>query len=251
MLIGNDIQMATGAALLITALSEATSSLDLYHHRLVYETASLVGPAGAAAMICSTYSVSETQHHNTLKVRITKTWKTGRARVLYVYAGLFAAFSIWLGVRLGQWDYDQMGKCYRAGITAYPGADHPTADIIYLSITACWMVVTLAISVFGNANRVRTVIILAAVQFPVHLFMMIAIRQANTGHLEGDESEDDWEFGQTVCILLLYLSGKEAWAGVKHYYKYEKIALREGKAQTMDLEQLQKIQEHIIAGELH
>jgi hypothetical protein len=250
MMTGNDIQMAVGIALLITGLSSAPG-IDLYHFRLVYETASLVGPAGAAAMITSTYTRSETQHHDSLRDKMTATWKSGRAKILAVYAVLFAAMTIWLGIRVGKWDYDIEGRCYRTGASSTTHADHPTSDIIYISITASWMIATIFFAIFGNAKRVRTVIVLAGLQFPVHLYMMIAIRAANSAHLEGDESENDWEFGQTVTVLLLYITIKEAYEGVKHYYKYEKIALQQGKTQTMDIEKLQEIQDRIIEGELH
>jgi hypothetical protein len=248
MMTGNDIQMAIGVALLITGLSSAPG-LDLYHFRMVYETASMVGPAGAAAMITQTYTVSETKHHDSLKQRMTAAWKSGRAKILYVYSALFAAYTIWFGIKLGDWDYDIKGHCYRAGVTTTPGASHPRSEIAYISVTACWMIATICFAIWGNAGRVRTVILLAAVQFPVHLYMMIAIRVANSSYLEGDENENDWEFGQTVTVLLLYLTLREAYTGIKHYYRYEKIARLEGKAQTMDLEKLTTLQRKVIEGE--
>ena len=45
-------------------------------------------------------------------------------------------------------------------------------------------------------------ILIAVLQYPLHLYMLIAIRESNRDTLGGD-SEDSWGFGQIVALTLL------------------------------------------------
>lgn len=55
---------------------------------------------------------------------------------------------------------------------------------------------------FGETNLKSVVLGIAMVQFPVHTYMIFALRYSNEHRLSGD-SENTWGFGQIVALVLL------------------------------------------------
>lgn len=129
-----------------------------------------------------------------------------RHRALYIFMIMYFILTVFLGVRLGEWDANLDGHCYLAGSTSTPRASHPSADKAYLAVTASWSIICILLAIIPNERHQKAVLLLAALQFPLHLYMMIAIRGANTHHLSSEESEDDWKYGQTVSIVLVRLA---------------------------------------------
>lgn len=155
-----------------------------------------------------------------------------RFRVTYFYAVFFFILTVILEVRLSQWTLtsDEPGRCYRTkGITAL-GATHPTADQIYVAVTAAWLLGVMFATIFGSSRLRKPLLILSALQFPLHLYFMIALRLANQEVLEGDESEDGWDFGQTTAILLLGVALNEVFRKAMEYYRLESDLKRYGPA---------------------
>ncbi|RSL39799.1 hypothetical protein CEP53_013795 [Fusarium sp. AF-6] len=66
--------------------------------------------------------------------------------------------------------------------------------------------------------RVWALIPLAMGQYPLHLYMAIAIRKGNEKLLEGD-SENDWGFGQIVALVLCAATCIECIRGLSKYRK--------------------------------
>lgn len=68
--------------------------------------------------------------------------------------------------------------------------------------------------VWGNSYDIASSIVsIALVQYPLHLYMVIAMRASNEGQIYGD-SEDDWGFGQIVALVLALASVFECVKGV-------------------------------------
>jgi heme/copper-type cytochrome/quinol oxidase subunit 4 len=126
------------------------------------------------------------------------------------------------GIRLDEWDPKVDGRCYNTNSVDSPSASHPTIDKVYLGITAGWMLTVIILAVIGNAHHIKIVIILALLQYPLHLYFMITVRTANTDLLEGEDQENDWGFGQTVALVLLGLTVLELRNGLKEYWRFEK-----------------------------
>lgn len=98
-------------------------------------------------------------------------------------------------------------------LLAMPSASHPYVDVIYLGVTCFFMFVSCSVPVYvllfmttGDVEeaeeRAETVLTLSFVQYPLHLYSVVALRVSNGGLLEGD-SEDTWGFGQIVALVLL------------------------------------------------
>ena len=155
---------------------------------------------------------------------------------LYMYVVLFFALSVLLGVRLNEWDDEEEGHCYNSHLVTASQDDHPGADKTYLGFTAAWMLLSLIMSVLGDAKRVKKVLGLAALQYPLHLYMMIVLRLANTDLLEGDGHESDWRFGQTVAVLLFGLTFRELLIGLWKYARYERTVTQKRSRQMHDME---------------
>lgn len=130
-------------------------------------------------------------------------------RVTYIFALLFLALTILLEVRLNEWSDSETseeprpGRCYYTKGISSPSAGHPWTDKTYVGITAGWLLLVMASAIFGRSERRKIILLLALLQFPVHLYMTIALRTANQDHLSGEEGENGWDFGQTTAILLL------------------------------------------------
>jgi hypothetical protein len=141
---------------------------------------------------------------------------------LYLYGTLFLALSIVLGVRLNEWDENEEGHCYYTKLVTAPSASHPKADKIYVGFCSAWLLLCLVLAVIGDTRHVKTVLVLALAQYPLHIYFMTVVRTANTNKLEGPESENDWKFGQTIAILLLFLTLKDVVRGLKIWLRQVK-----------------------------
>jgi hypothetical protein len=128
------------------------------------------------------------------------------SRVL-VFAILYLVFLIILEVRLNKWNEEEPGKCYNWHLTTSPHARHPNAEKTYVAVTGVWMLVSVFSAVFASVKKldkkVKSVLALGLLQFPVHVYMLITLRIANQGLLEGGEQENEWGFGQIVALVLL------------------------------------------------
>ncbi|KAI1143796.1 hypothetical protein F5Y05DRAFT_6593 [Hypoxylon sp. FL0543] len=220
LMVGNDIQMITGVALLITALSNG-KEIDLYHLHLVYDTVSFVGISNAAALICWTFMGAKTPKKK--RHQIAPSHWTGRFRVSYMFAVLFLAFTIFLEVRLDEWSLtsEELGYCYVTTGISSPGASHPGSDKLYVAITAVWLLLVMFGALFCTARFGKPLLILSFLQFPVHLYMMIRLRKENQGSLENGEDENEWDFGQTTATLLLSVAIAQLIHQAVRYLKFE------------------------------
>lgn len=96
------------------------------------------------------------------------------------------------------------------------------SDKVYVSFTASWMIlVMMAAALFGARWR-HTILVLAFLQFPVHLYMALALRSANQGRLEGGGYENEWDFGQTTAVILLCVAARELFDKSLEYFFFEK-----------------------------
>jgi hypothetical protein len=120
-----------------------------------------------------------------------------------MFTALYLALTVLLGARLNSWDEEKAGKCYDGRLTSSPGAHHPSADKLYVAITGSWLLVSTYAAVYGARKRFKAVLGFGLLQFPVHLYMLIALRTVNQSLFEGGEGENDWGFGQTVALVLL------------------------------------------------
>lgn len=150
--------------------------------------------------------------------------------VTYVFAAMFLALTILLGLRLDQWSPNHRpGRCYYADLVTTSGADHPAADKTYVAFTAAWMLLVMAASILLGTRMRRVILILAFLQFPVHLYMAIALRESNQPFLEvKDEDENGWDFGQTTAVVLLAVALGELFRKQREYVRFERRLCREG-----------------------
>lgn len=155
---------------------------------------------------------------------------TPRHRATYAFAAMFLALTILLCIRLDEWAPNQEpGRCYHAYLITITGANHPTADIIYVAITATWMLIAMGSAIFLSARRRRWVLLSAFLQFPVHLYMALALRSVNQGKLEGEESDENgWDFGQTTAVVLLALALIELYRKGREYITFDRETRRNG-----------------------
>ncbi|KAI1417534.1 hypothetical protein F5Y13DRAFT_151221 [Hypoxylon sp. FL1857] len=221
LMIGNDLQMITGVALIITAVTNG-KEIDLYHLHLVYDTVSFVGISNAAALICWTFMGAKTpkkRHH-----QIAPSHWTGRFRVSYMFALLFLALTIFLEIRLDGWSLtsEEPGYCYVTTGISTPGASHPITDKAYVAVTAVWLLLVMFGALFCPAKFGKPLLILSFLQFPVHLYMMIRLRSENQGSLENKENENEWDFGQTTAIILLSIAVAQLIHQGVQYLKFER-----------------------------
>ncbi|KAI2639766.1 hypothetical protein GGS26DRAFT_541545 [Hypomontagnella submonticulosa] len=219
LMVGNDLQMITGIALIITALTQG-NALDLYHLHLVFDTVSFVGISNTTALVCWTFMRATEPTTRRHKKLLPAHW-TPRFRVSYAFAVLFLALTVLLEVRLDSWSLEKAGHCYVTTSTAYEGAGHPWSDKVYVAVTAAWLLLVMFGALFCSVKFRKPILLLSALQFPVHLYMMIALRTANQGALEGKENENEWDFGQTTATILLGLAiGQLVHQGIE-YVKFE------------------------------
>ncbi|OTA95836.1 hypothetical protein M434DRAFT_68708, partial [Hypoxylon sp. CO27-5] len=220
LMVGNDLQMITGIALIITALTSG-EEIDLYHLHLVYDTVSFVGISNAAALVCWSFMKAKTPEKKSPQMTASQ-WP-GHFRVSYMFALLFLGLTIFLEIRLNDWSLtsEEHGHCYvTTGITS-AGASHPATDKAYVAITAIWLLLVMFGALFCSAKFGKPLLILSFLQFPVHLYMMIRLRSENQAFLEGSESENKWDFGQTTAIILLCIAIAQLVKQGIQYLKFE------------------------------
>lgn len=193
--------------------------------------------SNASALVCWTFCTAKLNKHKTTQrsKRVKERIFAKRYRVTYLFALLFLALTILLCIRLDEWAPAQPpGRCYDARLISYEPAAHPTADMVYVAVTASWLLIVMALAIFLGARRRRLVLALSFVQFPVHLYMAIALRTANQGKLEGDDgNENRWDFGQTTAVLLLAIALTELITKAREYVKFEKDLVRNGLGKRM------------------
>lgn len=197
--------------------------------------------SSAAALVCWSFCAAKIKNisskypprHPTKVPRISR-WSP-KHRVTYVFAILFLALTILLEVRLNEWsdsensEEPKPGRCYYTNGTSTPSAGHPWTDKTYVGITAGWLLLVMASAIFGRSERRKIILILAFLQFPVHLYMTIALRTANQEHLSGEEGENGWDFGQTTAILLLGVTINELVSKSLGFHKETKALRREAR----------------------
>ncbi|KAK0627344.1 hypothetical protein B0T14DRAFT_512456 [Immersiella caudata] len=208
-----DAQIFAGTALLIAAFA-TKDSLTLYHWHVIYDITNFTAISFCAALVHVSYSGINTCKSSEHYVRMT---------LSCVFAVMHLTFSIFFGRALERWDWDTPGRCYNTRLVSHPGAAHPTVDRIYLGITCCYMQVCLIaclITSFRNYYRdpfrsfdpdgidegepeLEWVVMAGALyQYPIHLYMTVALRVSNESLLEGD-SENSWGFGQIISLVLV------------------------------------------------
>ncbi|KAI2471975.1 hypothetical protein F4781DRAFT_420281 [Annulohypoxylon bovei var. microspora] len=227
LMVGNDLQMVTGVALVITAISNA-KNIDLYHLHLVYDTVSFVGISNAAALVCWTFMGAKTPKKK--RHQIAPSHWTGRFRVSYMFAVLFLVMTIFLEIRLDGWSLtsEDLGHCYITNGITSSDASHPVTDKAYVAVTAVWLLLVMFGALFCPAKFGKPLLILSFLQFPVHLYMMIKLRTENQDFLENHENENDWDFGQTTAIILLVIAVTQLLHQAVLYFKFERAVKKYG-----------------------
>lgn len=137
---------------------------------------------------------------------------------------MFVTLTILLGIRLSEWHPDrEPGRCYYSSLITITNARHPAADKVYVAITAAWMLLVMFSAAFFGAMHRRWILVSAFLQFPVHLYMTIALRTENQGKLSGEEKDENgWDFGQTTAVVLLAAAVEELGRKFGEYRHFEK-----------------------------
>ncbi|PTB44689.1 uncharacterized protein TrAFT101_003233 [Trichoderma asperellum] len=233
LMVGNDIQMVIGTSYMISAFSNA-DSIDTYHLHLVFDIVSFVGVSSAAALVCWTYCDVRLHHSSHARDCASHLFTrhfacfrsshfTPRHRATYLFAALYLVLTILLCVALDNWALDQPpGRCYFSHLVTAPSAPHPMSDKVYVSFTASWMLLVMLAAALSGARWRHTILVLAFLQFPVHLYMALALRSANQGKLEGGGYENGWDFGQTTAVILLAVAARELFDKGVEFFFFEK-----------------------------
>ncbi|KAK7949084.1 uncharacterized protein PG986_009970 [Apiospora aurea] len=210
--IGNDLQVLLGIALMITAWTKR-KELGLYHLRLVFDTVSFVGVSSIAVLVCLAFC-QKMLNRSTSRL-------SSRYLTIYGFGVFFIALALTFVIRLARWQEDgKLGECYNTVGASSKFASHPGSDQTYVLITAFWLLIGVGMAVFGGPRLLLVVLAFAMLEYPVHLYFMIAIRHANQPLLEGTEDEDSWDFGQTTAMLLLGLAYLEFASKAVKYRKW-------------------------------
>ncbi|KAF2671582.1 hypothetical protein BT63DRAFT_476464 [Microthyrium microscopicum] len=202
LIMGNDAQVLTDIALIITGLASART-IDLYHLHLIFDTVSLVGVSNTATMICWSVPAARMPCYQSRRKPGRLSRFTPRMLATYLFFALFLALTILINVKLNSWDEDVSGRCYHTHLAMSPFAKHPRDDQIYISITSIWLLLNIVGPSYGKVKETSKVLALGLTQYPLHLYMLIAMRTANQDFLEGDHAENEWKFGQTIAVVLL------------------------------------------------
>jgi hypothetical protein len=206
--------------------------MDTYHLHLVFDISSFVGVSNTAALVCWRYCRAKLDEPDMKlhghKFRIN--WFNGRYRAVYLFVALYLALTILLGIRLNEWSpHQEPGRCYYSRLVTDPSSSHPTADKYYVGFTAPWLIVVVLASVFAGVKRRRIILVMSSLHFPMHLYMTIALRQANHGKFEGETNhENEWDFGQTTAVILLAIALIELVKKGKEYYDFESYVAKHG-----------------------
>ncbi|KAL7932451.1 hypothetical protein V8C35DRAFT_328415 [Trichoderma chlorosporum] len=239
LMVGNDIQMVVGTSYMISVFS-AMGGLDTYHLHLVFDIVSFVGVSSAAALVCWTYcnlrlhrpAIPKDISSHLLSRHIAcfrSAHFTPRHRAAYLFAALYLVLTILLCLVLNRWAPDQEpGRCYFARLVTTPSAAHPSADTIYVAVTASWMILVMLAAAFSGARWRHSILVLAFLQFPVHLYMALSLRAANQGKLQGEAYENEWDFGQTTAVVLLAMAARELLDKGCEFYFFERNLRKRG-----------------------
>ncbi|KAK2746305.1 hypothetical protein FQN55_005733 [Onygenales sp. PD_40] len=243
LLVASDAQTLNGISLAIAGLIDS-KALTLYHLHVLYDTINFTGVSNCAAIFCSISASTDARNK-----------RTSRYLFIAIFAILYLAFSIVFGIRLTNWDTSEPGMCYSSSGIApannHPGVDHiylgATCAFFYVALI-CAIIDPSALSRLqdkvaqktrlaetlrrisrGGMNfsysegapentvteNSRIILSLAMLQFPVHLYFIVALRVANTDLLEGGSEENDWTFGQVVAIVMLGGTLLECYKGIR------------------------------------
>ncbi|TFB07627.1 hypothetical protein CCMA1212_000083 [Trichoderma ghanense] len=240
LMVGNDIQMVIGNSYMISVFSSART-VSTYHLHLAFDIVSFVGVSSAAALVCWTYCTlrlhqpsSPPDYASHLLSRhfacLRSVHFTPRHRGTYLFAAMYLVLTILLGLSLDAWSPDTPpGRCYFAHLITSPHASHPAEDKAYVAFTAAWMILVMLAAAFSGARWRHTILALAFLQFPVHLYMALALRAANQGHLVGDDArENEWDFGQTTAVVLLAMAARELVDKGTEFYFFERDLQKRG-----------------------
>ncbi|KAJ3484133.1 hypothetical protein NLG97_g7132 [Lecanicillium saksenae] len=235
LMIGNDIQLGLGISYMITAFTQS-HTMDLYHLRLIFDIVCFVGVSSAAALVCWSFCAMQLPDIKKTVVHPRHAFWTVRHRVTYAFAAMFVGLTILLMIRLGEWNLDaEPGRCYHTAWTTRDDASHPVADRVYVGITAAWILVTMASSIWVGARHRRWILSSTILQFPVHLYMAIALRTANQGKLSGEEvNENAWDFGQTTAVVLLAMAVGELYRKGREFLSFERALRKSGHVDVED-----------------
>ncbi|KAJ5343834.1 hypothetical protein MYU51_002311 [Penicillium brevicompactum] len=246
LMVGSDFQSTLGIAYLVTTFAQV-SIMDTYHLHLVFDIASFVGVSNTAALVCWRYCRAKIDEPDMKlhgrKLRIN--YFNGRYRAVYLFVALYLALTILLGIRLNQWSpHHEPGRCYYSTLVTDPSSSHPAADLYYIGFTGSWLMVVVLASVFAGVKRRRIILVLSSLHFPLHLYMTIALRQANQGKFEGETNhENEWDFGQTTAVILLAIALIELAKKGKEYYDFESYVTKHGIPPSVNDREMQKNEE--------
>jgi len=222
--------------------------MDTYHLHLVFDIASFVGVSNTAALVCWRYCRAkidgpDMKLHQERHVHIN--WFNSRYRAVYIFVALYLALTILLGIRLSEWaPHQEPGRCYYSTLVTDPSDSHPAVDKFYVGFTSAWLIIVVLASVFAGVNRRHTILVLSSLHFPLHLYMTIALRQANQGKFEGETThENEWDFGQTTAVILLVISLVELFTKGKEYYDLESHVAKHGLSSSANDRGIQKDEE--------
>ncbi|KAH0493250.1 hypothetical protein TgHK011_008164 [Trichoderma gracile] len=240
LMVGNDIQVVIGTSYMISVFS-SVSTVSTYHLHLAFDIVSFVGVSSAAALVCWTYCTlrlhqpsSRPDYASHLLTRhiacLRSIHFTPRHRGTYLFAAMYLVLTVLLGLSLDAWQPDAPpGRCYFATLITSPRANHPAEDKAYVAFTAAWMLLVMLAAAFSGARWRHTILALAFLQFPVHLYMALALRAANQGHLVGDDArENQWDFGQTTAVVLLAMAARELFDKGTEFYFFERDLRKRG-----------------------
>ncbi|KAH8205600.1 hypothetical protein TruAng_000306 [Truncatella angustata] len=167
LMVGNDVQMLTGIALLITAFSQYGMAgdedrIDLYHLHLIFDTVSFVGVSNCSALICWTFMAAKLPYMSSPVSSGLKQSKnhhlsltSARHRAGYVFALCFLVLTILLELRLNDWklESEELGNCFRDGLTAITSASQPGSAKTYVAVTATWLLGCMITLFIGGTKR--------------------------------------------------------------------------------------------------
>lgn len=150
----------------------------------------------AAAVTCWKLVAWRQPEHRSRKHSNRVSFFSPRLTTMYTFAILFLTFTILFGQRLGGWSEDSAnGECYNTHLVTNSSANHPVTDRLYVGITAAWLLISLFAAIFSTRKIAKAILVLALLQFPLHVYMVAALRTANQDSLDGGD-ENDWDFGR-------------------------------------------------------
>ncbi|KAG8358680.1 hypothetical protein FVEN_g3665 [Fusarium venenatum] len=111
---------------------------------------------------------------------------------------------------------------------------------IYLGLKV-FSLLAIYFTVLGHEKpeyRVWAIVPLAMAQYPLHLYMTIALRAGNESLLSGD-SENAWGFGQIVALILYAATLLECIKGFSEYRKIVQLQSDLEESEVLQSEQVQ------------